>query len=426
MKVLVIGSGGREHTLVWKLSKSKLVEKIYCAPGNAGTSMVAENIPIKADDLNGLLEFAKSNEINLTVVGPELPLVMGIADLFQENKLKIFGSNKEASRLEGSKVFSKLIMKKAGVPTADFKVFDDSKKAIDYVNERNCPLVVKADGLAAGKGVYVCKGNEEAVKAINEIMVERIFGDSGSQIIVEEMLKGHEASILAFCDGKTVKAMIPSQDHKQVFDNDKGANTGGMGAYAPTPLITKKLLEEIIEKVFRPTLEELNKEGIEYKGVLYAGLMIDLETNDFNVLEFNVRFGDPETQAVLPLMESDLAEAMLACSEGKLDETSISFYDKAACCVVLSSKNYPGRYEKGKLITGLDAASFLDDVFVFHAGTKKEGDSFYTAGGRVLGVTALGDSIENAIKLSYEAVEKINFEGMHFRKDIGMKSFQYE
>ncbi len=422
MKILVIGSGGREHAMVWKLSQSKKVKKIFCAPGNSGIKEIAELVDVKSDDVPNLLGFAKNNKIDLTVVGPEAPLVKGIVDIFGENGLKAFGPFKDVAMLEGSKVFSKNIMKKFGLATADFKVFDNPNNAKKYLNEKGIPIVIKADGLAAGKGVIIPKTIEEGLKAIDSIMVERIFGDSGNRIILEDCLEGEEASMLVFTDGKNIMPLESSQDHKRIFDNDIGPNTGGMGAYSPAPVVTKDMLEEIIKNVFRPVIDGLKKEGKVYKGVLYAGLMIT--KNGPMVLEFNVRFGDPETQAILPRLKSDLADIMMACTDGTLDKIDVK-WDKSPCIsVVCASKGYPDEYEKNKEIFGLEEAKKIKDVIIFHAGTKNKNGKILTNGGRVLGVTSLGKDIESAKLNVYNAIEHIKFEGMQYRKDIGDRAIK--
>jgi len=423
MRILVIGSGGREHALVWKIAQSKLADKIFCAPGNAGITQQAECLDIKADDIPALLDFARRQNLDLTVVGPEAPLAAGIVDEFSNYKLRIFGPNKRAAQLEASKVFAKELMAKYKIPTADFKIFDNAEDAKKYIEKIGAPCVVKADGLAAGKGVVVAKTVDEAKQAVVSMMQEKIFGDAGNRVIVEECLEGQEASILVLTDSKEVIPLASSQDHKRIFDNDTGPNTGGMGAYSPAPVVTKELFAEIIEKVIRRTIGGLAKEGIEYKGVLYAGIMIT--NNGPKTLEFNVRFGDPETQAILPRLKSDLLEVMLAVAEGKLSKFKNLEWDPRACvCVVCASGGYPGDYQKGKEITGLDEAAKIKDVVVFHAGTKKQGEKIVTSGGRVLGVTGLGDSIKGAIDNTYRAVEKINFGGLHYRRDIGRKAVE--
>lgn len=421
MRILVVGSGGREHALVWKIAQSKLTDKIFCAPGNGGIAAIAECVDIKADDINGLLEFAKKENIGLTVVGPEAALSLGIVDAFEKAGLKIFGPNKKAANLEASKIFSKELMAKYKVPTASFKIFDNADEAKKYIEKINSPCVVKADGLAAGKGVVMAKDADEAKAAVTMMMQDKVFGDAGKKIIIEECLIGQEASILVITDSKEVVALATAQDHKRVFDHDQGPNTGGMGAYSPAPVVTPELLKEIMEKIIYRTIDGLAKEGIDYRGVLYAGVM--LTKDGPKTLEFNVRFGDPETEAILPRLKSDLVEVMLATAEGKLSKVRTLEWDRRACvCVVCASAGYPGNYAKDKEISGLEQAAELKDVVVFHAGTKKVGDKILTSGGRVLGVTGLGATIKEAINKTYEAVGKINFEGMHYRKDIGEKA----
>ena len=421
MRILVVGSGGREHALVWKIAQSKLVQKIFCAPGNGGIAHLAECIDIKADDVFGLLEFARKEKIDLTVVGPEVALSLGIVDEFVKAGLKIFGPNKKAANLEASKVFSKQLMAKYNVPTAAFKVFDDPEAAKKYIEQIGAPCVVKADGLAAGKGVVVAKTIKEANDAVTSIMQDKIFGDAGKKIVIEECLLGQEASIMVITDSKNVVALASAQDHKRIFDNDEGANTGGMGAYSPASIVTPDILVEVMEKIIYRTIDGLVKEGIGYRGVLYAGIMLTKEGP--KALEFNVRFGDPETEVILPRLKSDLVEIMLATTEGELIKIKNLFWDPRACvCVVCASGGYPGDYAKDKEIKGLHDAEKLKDIVVFHAGTKKVKDKILTSGGRVLGVTGLGATIEVAINKTYEAVNKINFEGMHFRRDIGSKA----
>ncbi|MDD3345319.1 MAG: phosphoribosylamine--glycine ligase [Candidatus Omnitrophica bacterium] len=423
MRILVIGSGGREHALAWKLSQSPLAEKIFCAPGNGGISRIAECVDIEADNISGLREFALKEKIDLTVAGPEIPLAMGIADEFAKAGLKIFGPNRKAARLEASKVFSKELMAKYKVPTADFKVFDDPGEAKKYIRKAGVPCVVKADGLAAGKGVIVAKTAEEAEDAVTLIMQERAFGDAGNRIIIEECLAGQEASIMVITDSKQVLALASAQDHKRVFDGDQGSNTGGMGAYSPASIVTAEVLVEVMEKVVCRTIGGLAREGIDYRGVLYAGIMLTSEGP--KTLEFNVRFGDPETQVILPRLRSDLAEIMLAAAEGDLDRVKNLSWDARPCvCVVCASGGYPGSYAKGKEIKGIDQAEELKDIVVFHAGTSRSGGKILTSGGRVLGVTGMGDTVEDAVSKTYAAVDKIGFEGMHFRKDIGLKALK--
>ncbi len=424
MKILVIGSGGREHALVWKLSQSPHARKIFCTPGNAGISQLAECIPFKGDDIPGLAEFANKEKINFTVVGPEVSLCAGIVDEFSRRGLSIFGPDKAAARMEASKVFSKRIMAKYKVPTAAFEIFDDPDQARKYIDKINAPCVVKADGLAAGKGVVVAQNPDEAKQAVAAMMEERVFGSAGDKIIVEDCLQGQEASILVFTDSREVIPLASSQDHKRVFDGDKGPNTGGMGAYSPAPIVTRPIFREILEKIVYRTIDGLMKEGITYKGVLYAGVMLTPEGP--KALEFNVRFGDPETQAILPRFKSDLLEVMMATSNRTLSKVvksgGLQWDNRACACVVCASGGYPGAYQKDKEISGLEDAAKINDAMVFHAGTMLEGGKCLTAGGRVLGVTGLGRTIKDAVNKAYLAVDKIHFEGMHFRRDIGSKA----
>jgi len=420
MKILVIGSGGREHALVWKIKQSGLTAKIFCAPGNAGTAMLAENVGIKADDIQELLLFAEKEKIGLTVVGPEAPITSGIADIFEKRGLKIFAPSKQAGMLEGSKIYAKNIMKKYGIPTAGFEVFDNADRAKEYIRKKGAPLVVKADGLAAGKGVTVCASIDEALAAVDEAMVEKSFGAAGDRILIEEMLSGEEASILAISDGKNKIILDSSQDHKRIFDADKGPNTGGMGAYSPAPVITPALLKRIEKEVVNPLIKGMAKEGSPYKGIIYAGIMVTADGP--KVLEFNARFGDPETQVILPRMNSDLVRLMLAAIDGNLSAEHIEWDKRPCLSVVLVSGGYPGNYQKGKDISGLEKISAMDGVTVFHAGTTAGGDKILTSGGRVLNVTALGKDIREAAAKAYEACRLINFEGMHYRRDIGYRA----
>ena len=417
MKVLVVGSGGREHALVWKLAQSPLVEKVYCAPGNDGMKE-AQLVNIKADDLNALAEFAQKEAIDLTVVGPEVPLTMGIVDLFQEKGLKIFGPSKAAAEIEGSKAFAKDLMAKYDIPTAAYGVFTESDKAIQFAQKIGVPCVVKADGLVAGKGVLICEKMEDAENAIKDILVDNKFGSAGSRVVVEEFLEGQEVSVLAFADGEHIVPMVSAQDHKRIFDNDKGLNTGGMGAYSPAPIYTDDVRAVVEKEVLAKTLEAMKKEGRDFSGVLYAGLM--LTKDGPKVLEFNARFGDPETQAVLPRLESDLAEIMLAVCDKKLDQMEIKWSDNPCVCVVLASGGYPETSEKGKVITGLEKAA--DNALVFHAATKLVDSAYQTNGGRVLGISAQDETIVRAITKAYKAVSEISFENMQYRTDIGKKA----
>ena len=419
MKILIIGGGGREHALAWKIAQSPKVTALFCTPGNPGTAQVAANIDIPADDLDGLLAFALKEAIDLTVVGPEQPLVLGLADRFQEKGLKVFGPSAKAAQLEGSKAFSKDLMQKYKIPTAEYAAFENADEARAYLKGKG-PQVVKADGLAAGKGVFVCANEAEAVEAIHQIMDDKIFGESGSRIIIEERLEGQEVSLLAFTDGTTVLPMEAAQDHKAVFDGDTGPNTGGMGAYSPAPIFTPELKQQVIDQIMAPAVNGMRADGILYQGVLYAGLMIT--PNGPKTLEFNARFGDPETQPLMMRMQSDIVPIMEACVDGTLESCSLEWKPEAAVCVVMASEGYPGSYTKGRLIRGLDQANSLPGVTVFHAGTKQAGDDIVTSGGRVLGVTALGGNVERAIEKTYQVVGKIQWQGAQFRKDIGQKA----
>ena len=416
MKVLVVGSGGREHAIVWKLSQSRLVDKIYCTPGNAGISGMAECIDVDSADFSALVDFVRYEWVDLTIVGPEDPLSRGIVDAFEKEGRRIIGPSKAAAQLESSKVFSKEFMKRHRIPTAEYKVFSSYIHAEDHVRMKGAPIVIKADGLAAGKGVIVASTVDEAIDALRLIMKDKAFGDAGSRAIVEECLKGEEASFMVFTDGKTIVPMVSSQDHKRVFDEDKGPNTGGMGAYSPAPVITRELESVVMETIMRPTIDGLKSEGIKYKGILYAGLMID--NGKPSVLEFNCRLGDPETQPILARLDTDLMDISMAIADEKLSDIEIQWKKDASVCVVLASGGYPGKYEKGKIISGLDNAGKMDDVVVFHAGTAFNNNEIVTNGGRVLGVTALGGDIKAAKEKAYEAINKIHFDGMHYRKDI--------
>ena len=420
MKVLVVGSGGREHALVWKIAQSPMVKKVYCAPGNPGISEVAECVDIDAENIEGLYNFALKKKIDLTVVGPEDVLVAGIVDRFKDGHLNIFGPNKRASVIEGSKVYAKTIMKKYGIPTADFKVFDDLKYAKKHISTCDFPLVIKADGLAKGKGVFVCKTLEEADRHIDDIMKEKIFGYAGERIVIEEFLSGEEVSILAITDGKTIVPLSSVQDHKAVYEGDKGPNTGGMGAYSPVPFVTDDLQSSIEENILVPIVHALKKENRPYKGVIYAGLMI---TNAGpKVLEFNARFGDPETQVLLMRMKSDLVPLLLSTVKNNIEEVEIEWHDGVSVCVIMASKGYPDKYEKGLPVFGLEAVKSVTNVQVFHAGTAIKDGKVVTNGGRVLGVTILERDLGKAQKNVYEAIKKLSFDGAYYRKDIGTKA----
>jgi len=422
MKVLVVGKGGREHVLVWKLAQSSRVSEVFCAPGNAGTALEGTNVDIDSDDIERMVKFATNEQIDLTVVGPEAPLTAGMVDAFTQAGLTVFGPSRKAAELEGSKVFAKELMRLANVPTAEYSVFQDAEAAIAFINDRDQrPLVVKADGLAAGKGVIVCQNRTEAIDAVRSIMTDRAFGEAGNRIVIEECLEGQEVSILAIVDGDTILRLETAQDHKPAYDGDRGPNTGGMGAYSPTPLVTSELLDEIDAKILVPTIHAMKRQGRTFRGVLYAGLMMTAQGP--KVLEFNVRFGDPEAQPVLMRLKSDLAEVLLAAANGRLrDIAQLEWDSRPAICVVMASEGYPGSYERGRPIRGLNEAAAMPDVKVFHAGTVRHGDLVVNDGGRVLGVTALGESIAEAKFCAYRAVKSIRWEGAWCRKDISDKA----
>lgn len=420
MKVLVVGSGGREHALCWKIAQRPDTE-VYVAPGNIGMVDVATLVNIKVDDIAGLVDFAKAEGIDLTVVGPELPLTLGIVDAFQEAGLACFGPNKAAAKLEGSKAFSKELMKKYGIPTAAFDTFTDVDKAKAFVDEIGVPCVVKADGLAAGKGVIICMTREEADKAIEDMLTDHAFGDASATIVIEEYMVGPEVSVLAFADGKSVLPMVSAQDHKRIFDGDKGPNTGGMGAYSPAPVYTEALSTEVNKTIIEPTIAAMAAEGTPFTGILYTGLM--LTEKGPRVLEYNVRFGDPETQPIMVRMKSDIVALFQACVDGKLDEAALEWHDEAAVCVIMASGGYPASSEKGVPIYGLDDIA-AEEAIVFHSGTAEKDGEIVTNGGRVLGVTAKDVTIKGAIDKAYAAVEKINFDHMQFRRDIGARALQ--
>jgi len=419
MRVLVIGGGGREHALAWKIAQSPLVKKIYCAPGNAGTANVAENIAISANNIDSLSQFATMSGIRLTVVGPEQPLVRGIVDSFEESGLRIFGPSQRAAEIEGSKVFCKDLMSKYGIPTARYETFDSPDKVKLFTKEDE-PIVVKASGLAAGKGVILCRNGNEARSAIESIMRDKAFGEAGDQVVVEEFLTGQEVSLLAFTDGKTILPLDSAQDHKAAFDGDKGPNTGGMGAFSPALVFTDELKEQVLTEIMIPTVRAMAKEGRPYKGILYAGLM--LTQSGPKVLEFNARFGDPETQPIMMRIKNDIVPLFEACIDGKLAEHSLKWKSGSTVCVVMAAKGYPGSYDKGKEVSGLNSVENEEGTEVFHAGTKIDRGRVLTSGGRVLGVTAMGSNISIAIRKAYSAVAKIEWEGIHYRKDIGSKA----
>lgn len=418
MKILVVGSGGREHALAWKLNQSEKLGKLYALPGNPGIKEIAECIEgISVEDIQGIVKKAKELNIDLVVVGPEVPLTLGLVDALEKENIKAFGPKQNAAILEGSKSFSKDLMKKYNIPTAKYEVFTDADAAKEYIKKEGAPIVIKADGLAAGKGVTVAMTLEEALAAVDNVMES--FGKAGASVVIEEFMEGEEASLLAFTDGETIIPMIPSQDHKRVFDGDKGPNTGGMGSYAPAPVMTKELIAEATEKILKPTIAAMNKEGRKYCGCLYAGLMITSE--GAKVVEFNARFGDPETQVVLPLLENDLVEVMLACADGNLKNINLSWKNESTVCVVVASKGYPGYYEKGKVIEGLDAAKNAEHL-IFHAGTKENYGKVVTSGGRVLNVVDIGNNIKEARDKAYEGVSLIKFDGAFSRGDIAHRA----
>lgn len=420
INILVVGGGGREHALVWKISQSPLVGKLYCAPGNAGTLEFAENVDIGAEDIEKLLDFAKSNDIDLTVVGPEVPLCEGIVDAFYGAGLKAFGPDKKAALIEGSKAFMKDILKSAGIPTAKYEKLNDRDSALKALEKFDGKVAVKADGLAAGKGVIICGSRDEAVVAIDLMMVKREFGAAGDSIIIEELLEGEEASMLAFCDGENFIMMPSSQDHKRIGDGDTGPNTGGMGAYSPAPVVTPPIEAMVEKEVMAAIMETMKKDGRPYKGILYAGLMI---TDDGpKVLEFNCRFGDPECQPILMRLESDIVPLLLACADGNLKDVTAQWSNRSTVCVVMASGGYPGSYEKGKEIHGLKEAGSVENVTIFHAGTTPDNGRALTSGGRVLGVTASGATVAEAINTAYLAVSKISWDNAVYRKDIGHKA----
>jgi phosphoribosylamine--glycine ligase len=422
MNVLLIGSGGREHAIAWKLAQSKRLEKLYIAPGNAGTAACGMNIPVGANEINKLVDFAEQNRIELAIVGPEDPLAAGIVDTFEEAGIKAFGPSGGAAQLEADKAFAKQLMRSVAISTAEGRIFERFGDAKAYIASRDEAVVIKAAGLAKGKGVFVCDDPADGILAAEKIMCDRIFGSAGEKIIVEDKLLGQEASILAFVDGRNIYVMESSQDHKPIGDGDTGPNTGGMGAYSPAPVVTEALMDQITREILVPVVDGMNRNGTPYKGVLYAGLMIT--AGGPRVLEFNVRFGDPEAQPILMRLKSDLLEVCLAVCEGKLDNVSLEWDQRPAVCVVMASGGYPGDYQKGKKITGLDEAGKIEDVVVFHAGTKRQDGEIVTSGGRVLGVTAMGKTIADAKARAYKAVDKIEFDGAYCRRDIADKAIK--
>jgi phosphoribosylamine--glycine ligase len=423
MKVLVIGGGGREHALCWKIKQSPLVSRVYCAPGNAGISRHAECVNIKVSDMDGLVRFTRAEEIDLTIVGPELPLAFGITDRFLEEKLRIFGPTKAAAEIESSKVFAKNLMRKYKIPTAFYSTFYNFEDAVRWVKEVKPPLVVKADGLAAGKGVVICRTEKEAVETLDAMMRSKIFGEAGDRVVIEEFMEGEEASFLAFTDGDTVLPLESCQDHKALLDGDQGPNTGGMGAYSPAPVVTAEVRQKIMDQIMIPAVNALKEEGRRYKGILYAGLMI--KDGEPSVLEFNCRFGDPEAQPLMVRMKSDIVPLINAVIDERLSGQVIDWKDESSVCVVMASRGYPGDYKKGIEIKGIKNVEVIDGVFVFHSGTAFDNGKMVTDGGRVLGVTALGKTITEAINLVYKAVEKIDCEALYYRTDIGKKALKH-
>ncbi len=422
MKILVVGSGGREHALCWKIAQSPHCAELFCAPGNGGIGQVAECVPIKYEAVEELADFAEEEQIDLTVVGPERPLIAGICDHFRSRGLAIYGPNAAAAQLEGSKAFTNEIVQRTGAPGKEFEVFDDPDEAREYIQARGAPIVVKADGDAAGKGVTVAETVDDALDAVDRCMIERDFGSAGDRVVVEEFLEGQECSIKVFCDGETIVPMVPSQDYKRIYDGDEGPNTGGMGCYSPVPVVSDDLVEQIIEEIVRPTVDQMAEDGTPYTGTLYAGII--LTDTGPKLLEYNCRFGGPETQVVLPRLETDLVELLTATVEGRLSEVEAQWTDQRAVCVVCASGGYPRSYETGKQITGLKDASDDDQVVVFHAGTERMGRRYFTDGGRVLGVTALDETYDAARNRAYQAVGKIDFEDMYFRTDIAERAVE--
>ncbi len=418
MKILVVGGGGREHAIIKKLSESKYHPELICAPGNAGIASLAECVNVKATDIQGIVSLAQERKVDLVFVAPDDPLMLGAVDRLNERGIRAFGPKQNAAIIEGSKAFSKELMKKYSIPTADYETFSDADEALAYIRSKNSyPAVIKADGLALGKGVIIAQDYAEAEKAVNDIMRDKVFGESGNKVVIEEFLTGHEVSVLAFCDGQTVVPMVSAQDHKRAFDGDKGLNTGGMGAFSPSRYYTEDVAKQTYDRIIRPTVDALIKEGRPFKGVIYFGLM--LTKDGPKVIEYNARFGDPETQAVLPRLKTDFIDIINAVIDGALDKINIEWSDDAAACIVLASGGYPVAYEKGKKIEGL--SSVPKDVYVYHAGTKFDGDDVVTSGGRVLGVTAKGETLEKALEKAYAAVGKIHFDKMFYRRDIGKK-----
>ncbi len=421
MRVAVVGGGGREHALGWAILKDVSVEKVYFIPGNGGTSTIGENVPLSPEDVGGIVSWVKDNPVDLVVVGPEAPLVAGLADRLRDLGVLVFGPGKDGAMLEGSKAFAKRLMREEGIPTADFEVFANPHMAKAYVRERGAPIVIKADGLAAGKGVFVASSVDEAVDAVEKVMEKKIFGSAGDKVVIEKFLEGEEGSYIVITDGKEYLPLATSQDHKRVFDGDKGPNTGGMGAYSPSPSL-EEVKDKVEDRIVKPLIDCIRKRGIDYRGVIYLGLMI--VDGDPYVLEINCRFGDPETQPIVFRMEDSILDPLVQAAEGRLLSKSLKWKEGYSVCVVMASKGYPGKYEKGKIIEGLEEVSKMEDVYVFHAGTERRDGVFYTSGGRVVGVTSYGKTLKLAIEKCYSAVSKIRFEGCHYRRDIGLKGLK--
>lgn len=417
MNILIVGSGGREHAIAVSVAKSSQVDKIYCAPGNAGIGQIAECVDIAAMEFDKLADFAEKNEVGLTIIGMDDPLVGGVVDVFEKRGLRVFGPRKNAAVIEGSKVFSKNLMKKYGIPTAAYETFSDPEEALAYLEKSNMPIAVKADGLALGKGALICNTLQEAKDAVKTLMLDKQFGDAGDEIVIEEFMTGPEVSVLCYCDGTHIKPMTSAQDHKRAKDGDQGLNTGGMGTFSPSPFYTEEVQKFCEEKIYQPTMDAMKAEGRDFVGILFVGLMLTEEGP--KVLEYNARFGDPEAQVVLPRMKNDIIDVLNACIDGRLDEIELQFEDNAAVCVVLASDGYPEHYEKGKLITGLENFENKEGYYVFHAGTKKTEEGIVTNGGRVLGVTAKGGNLKEARDNAYEATRLVQFENKYMRNDIG-------
>lgn len=421
MKILIVGSGGREHSIAWKLSQSENVSEIICAPGNAGTNKIARNINIRPEDIKSILKFALEEKPDLVLIGPEIPLSLGLTDLLQSNNILVFGPNQKAAEIESSKAFSKKLMKDANVPTAEFEIFDNPQKAKDFVSNKDKKWVVKASGLAAGKGVIISSEKISAIEAISQIMEKNTFGNAGNICVIEEFLEGQEASLLVFTDGENIFPLPPAQDHKQIFENDLGPNTGGMGAYSPAPILPINLQIKAIESIIKPIINNLSAQGRIYRGILYAGLMI--KENELKVLEFNCRFGDPECQPIMMRIKGDLLPMLIDTAKGDISKSNLEYYDEPAVCVVMSAGGYPGSYETGEIIYGIDETNKMEDVMVFHAGTSINNDGkIVTSGGRVLGITSKGPTLSSAINSAYDAAERIKWKDCYYRKDIGSKA----